>query len=422
MISKRRLALGIAIFIVAASGLVWFFSSKGKFTRAETGPYSISGIVYDLGKTSSTPVGLSGVTVTDSKGHTTTTSSTGAYTLSALPAGNATLTFSRDGSPWDMSTSTQGKGIADNSSIASAHRLDVYAVLNAKIMTLLVNPNNGYPLFNFMPTNPISRADMAVTLSRALGLGKNPQSNPNAPVFRDVPSNYTGWQEIEAAYFDGTVSGYPDGTFRPINPVTRAQLAVFIAKALKLDVSGPAISSFPDVSPPNYDWAIPSIEALKAEGIVTGYADGTYKPEEKVTRQQLATYLVRSFKNIAATKGGYDKVIQNFALGGTLTSLTNEDTYLNPCGNVGKVWGILTNSSNAPIAGARIVITTGPEGESYSRVSREGGAFNFYNIPKGSYGFFIYKPDRSSYDIGPRENMVSVETNQIIRLDLSGLK
>jgi DNA-binding beta-propeller fold protein YncE len=115
------------------------------------------------------------------------------------------------------------------------------------------------------------------------------------PRFTDVPFEQWAYVEIDACAETGIVAGYPDGTYQPSLPVTRDQMAVYISRALAggdAEVpSGPAVADFPDV-PIDY-WAYRYIEYCYAQQIVAGYSDG-YRPQEPVTRDQMAVYVARS--------------------------------------------------------------------------------------------------------------------------------
>ena len=115
-------------------------------------------------------------------------------------------------------------------------------------------------------------------------------------MFNDVPVDSWAWAQIEAAYWSGIVQGYPDGTYQPNNPVTRDQMAVYIARAVAGGEgsipTGPAVSTFLDI--PADQWAFDHIEYCQAQGIVEGYPDGNYQPAISVTRDQMAVYIARS--------------------------------------------------------------------------------------------------------------------------------
>ena len=113
--------------------------------------------------------------------------------------------------------------------------------------------------------------------------------------FYDLPSQEWAFSAIEACVKAGIVGGYPEGTYHPLEVVNRAQMAVFIARALaggdaKVP-AGPTTAHFPDV--PTSHWAYKYIQYAYADNIVAGYADG-YEPDTNVTRDQMAVFIARS--------------------------------------------------------------------------------------------------------------------------------
>jgi hypothetical protein len=122
-------------------------------------------------------------------------------------------------------------------------------------------------------------------------------SPPNVgPTFTDTVGH---WAEdwIEALRTDGITGGCGPNVYCPENPVTRAQMAVFLLKS-KYGSSyiPPAVGAstgFADV--PTTHWAAPWIKQLAAEGITGGCGTGIYCPESAVTRAQMAVFLVKAF-------------------------------------------------------------------------------------------------------------------------------
>lgn len=114
-------------------------------------------------------------------------------------------------------------------------------------------------------------------------------------VFVDVPVTQTHRLGIECTAFWGISGGYPDGTYRPGLEVTRAQMASFIQRLiLKTNGSLPeATSAFVDVGGSVHAQAIGQ---LAAAGIVGGYGNGLYGPGDPVTRAQMATFIVRALE------------------------------------------------------------------------------------------------------------------------------
>ncbi|MDI6869586.1 MAG: ABC transporter substrate-binding protein [Coprothermobacterota bacterium] len=98
-------------------------------------------------------------------------------------------------------------------------------------------------------------------------------------------------KEITKLVEAGVVSGFPDGTFKPDQEVTRAQFAKLVAVAFGLNTTGFTTSTFNDV--PADHWALGYIEAVAAKGWVKGFPDGGFHPEENITREQMATLMIR---------------------------------------------------------------------------------------------------------------------------------
>ena len=92
------------------------------------------------------------------------------------------------------------------------------------------------------------------------------------------------------------MGGYDDGTYRPGNPVTRAQFAKIIVLALGRQPSdaAPRVPSFVDVPYTGLLYPFAYVEAAVDLGIIQGYDDGTFRPENEMTRAQLALMLVRA--------------------------------------------------------------------------------------------------------------------------------
>jgi hypothetical protein len=87
----------------------------------------------------------------------------------------------------------------------------------------------------------------------------------------------------------GVVSGYPDGTYKPDNIVTRAEMAVIVVRALGLADYATGVSSFSDMAG---HWSNPYVAYATSLGVIAGYPDGTFKPDATVTYDEAATMLV----------------------------------------------------------------------------------------------------------------------------------
>jgi hypothetical protein len=143
----------------------------------------------------------------------------------------------------------------------------------------------GYRDGSFRPAEPVTRAQVASFLARSLGL------RPVGPSpFSDVPDGAAHAGAITALAEAGIALGDRDGTYRPGEQVTRGQLASLLARAYGLGAARPA--PFPDV-PPQHAHAA-GIAAAAESGITTGYPDGTFRPAERIRRDQVASFVIRS--------------------------------------------------------------------------------------------------------------------------------
>lgn len=155
------------------------------------------------------------------------------------------------------------------------------------------DPLSGQPLY--CPHGLLSRAEIAVfTLKGMNGASYRPPAPNGSSPFQDILGHWArSW--IEELYDQGLARGYPDGTYRPENPVTRAEMAVFMLRArhgAAYTPPRPDGGAFRDIAG---HWAEAWIEQLKEEGVVSGYSDGSYRPEQYLTRAQVAVFLLRAF-------------------------------------------------------------------------------------------------------------------------------
>lgn len=155
----------------------------------------------------------------------------------------------------------------------------------------------------YCPTSSVTRAEMAVFLTRIL-LGNRTPPEPLTQRFDDVPLSSTmfpyGWARPYIEYIarrniTGGCSTNPS-LFCPGDSVTRAQMAVFLLRTLGL-------KTFPPVSAPPFNdvdvnhWAAPYIQELARRGITAGCDNNNnFCPEAPVTREQMAAFMVRAFK------------------------------------------------------------------------------------------------------------------------------
>jgi hypothetical protein len=150
----------------------------------------------------------------------------------------------------------------------------------------------------YCPEDPVTRAQMAIFLLRGIHTSSYaPPAIGSGLGFGDVPVDYWAGAWIKQLAAEGITSGCGGGNFCPEQPVTRAQMAVFLLRAkYGASYTPPDIGTgtgFGDV-PSDY-WAAAFIKQLVAEGITVGCGSGNYCPEQSVTRAQMAVFLVRTF-------------------------------------------------------------------------------------------------------------------------------
>jgi len=156
---------------------------------------------------------------------------------------------------------------------------------------------SGYDDGLYRPDAEVTRDQMAAYIARAHAGGNEnvpPASGYPVPSFSDTADNWA-YRYIEYAAEQAIVKGYADG-YHPLEPVSRGQLAAYIARARGWVGDEPlntAPQLFPDV-PAGY-WSGAAIAVCLEHGTVKGYADGTYQPEKVVTRDQMAVYVARAF-------------------------------------------------------------------------------------------------------------------------------
>lgn len=147
----------------------------------------------------------------------------------------------------------------------------------------------GYEGDYFKPLEEITRAEVAALLAKSLKLNMSSRTQN----FKDVPASHWANGAINAVRSAGVMQGGQDGNFRPEDVLTRAQLSAVLVRAFELNSSSGA-TDFTDVE--SGHWAHDYIEKLSASGITTGYADQTFKPEDDVNRSQFAAFLYRGLE------------------------------------------------------------------------------------------------------------------------------
>jgi streptogramin lyase len=115
---------------------------------------------------------------------------------------------------------------------------------------------------------------------------------PGSPSFSDVPLSHPFFDEIEWLAEEGITTGFPDGTFKPSQAVTRQSMSAFMYRLADSPAfDDPLTATFSDV--PLTHTFFHEVEWMNSEAITTGFPDGTFRPAENVTRAAMSAFLYR---------------------------------------------------------------------------------------------------------------------------------
>ena len=104
--------------------------------------------------------------------------------------------------------------------------------------------------------------------------------------FTDVPTNFWAYESITKMTKEGFMSGYRNGTFKPNDPLSREEAASLFSNMLGDTPSIMLASSFSDITSDR--WSSLAIESVARANIISGYGDSTYRPEQYMSRQEFA--------------------------------------------------------------------------------------------------------------------------------------
>lgn len=145
----------------------------------------------------------------------------------------------------------------------------------------------GYPDGTVQPNGQITRAEATTIFFRLLTEESRSANLTKTNGYTDVASDAWYNTAVSTMTKAGIVDGYPDGTFRPDAPITRAEMAKIISLFAKLDKSE---SRFSDIAG---HWAEAYIKLAAGNGWIVGYPDGTFGPQRNITRAETATMINR---------------------------------------------------------------------------------------------------------------------------------
>lgn len=142
---------------------------------------------------------------------------------------------------------------------------------------------SGYPDGTYRPENPVTRAEFAVMIGKLLGVGPK-----NSYAFKDTGRHWANGY-IAALAGLNYINGYNDGTFRPNSLISRAEMVKIITRSCNLKLSSNA-TSFPDTAD---HWAENYISIVSSNGIINGYVNGMFRPDAICLRSDAAASVYR---------------------------------------------------------------------------------------------------------------------------------
>src|SRR5450756_643947 len=146
----------------------------------------------------------------------------------------------------------------------------------------------GYPDGTFKPDQDITRAEFMALVNRAFGY------TAVAPItYTDVKAGSWYAPEVAKAQAAGYITGYPDGTMKPENPITREEVATIVARIKNLTSDANAADKYTDASKIG-SWSKGQVGAVTSAKIMQGYPDGSFMPQGLITRAEVVEALANA--------------------------------------------------------------------------------------------------------------------------------
>lgn len=148
---------------------------------------------------------------------------------------------------------------------------------------------NAFDVRYLHPNELLTRVEMAFMMYQLLDPDQRPDTLINYQPFTDIPFASDD-HCIASLSVIGLLRGYEDGSFRPDNPISRAECVVLLSRLIEVPAGS---STFSDV--PETHWASSAISAGTSAGWLSGYPDGTFRPDQNITRLEAVKMINTAF-------------------------------------------------------------------------------------------------------------------------------
>lgn len=161
---------------------------------------------------------------------------------------------------------------------------------------------SGYADQTFQPNKVITRAEYISLVNKAFGYFHQAEQT-----FTDVPAGKWFYNDVAKAKYNGYISGFEDGTFRPDQPISREQAAKIIYQLMLLDEGTEVRNTrtFQDEQQMS-GWSKPYIKAVASKGYLKGYPDESFRPQKSITRAEAVVMLDKAVGHLFHQPGTYN--------------------------------------------------------------------------------------------------------------------
>ena len=164
-------------------------------------------------------------------------------------------------------------------------KVEASTVDNTKAVTPKTDVSNVEPTNAESPKFDAAKTATPVVVNTSIGTPQDIQKI-RAHIFSDVPSDFWAANSISTVTKANLMKGYSDGTFRPNQPMTREEVAALFNNITDDGTAAFLSSKFKDITSDR--WSALAIESVARKNIISGYGDNTYKPEKYMSRQEFA--------------------------------------------------------------------------------------------------------------------------------------